>query len=73
MELSSARKRLFLTGLKLSHKKKTPRKPEAFFGRLAAFETACLLSGAGGRNRTADLFITNELLYQLSYTGTLSN
>jgi hypothetical protein len=25
--------------------------------------------GAGGRNRTADLFITNELLYQLSYTG----
>ena len=25
--------------------------------------------GAGGRNRTADLLITNELLYQLSYAG----
>ena len=26
-------------------------------------------NGAGGRNRTADLLITNELLYQLSYAG----
>jgi hypothetical protein len=26
-------------------------------------------SGAGERNRTLDLFITNELLYRLSYTG----
>ena len=26
--------------------------------------------GAAERNRTADLFITNELLYQLSYSGT---
>jgi hypothetical protein len=25
--------------------------------------------GAGGRNRTRDLMITNQLLYQLSYTG----
>ena len=25
--------------------------------------------GAAERNRTADLFITNELLYQLSYSG----
>ena len=25
--------------------------------------------GAGERNRTLDLLITNELLYQLSYTG----
>lgn len=25
--------------------------------------------GAGERSRTPDLFITNELLYQLSYTG----
>ncbi len=25
--------------------------------------------GAGERNRTLDLFITNELLYRLSYTG----
>ena len=27
-------------------------------------------SGAGERNRTLDLLITSELLYQLSYTGT---
>ena len=25
--------------------------------------------GAGGRNRTPDLLITNQLLYQLSYTS----
>ena len=28
-----------------------------------------VLSGAGDRSRTYDLLITNELLYQLSYTG----
>ena len=27
------------------------------------------LSGAGGRTRTADQLITNQLLYRLSYTG----
>jgi hypothetical protein len=27
------------------------------------------LNGAGERNRTLDLLITSELLYQLSYTG----
>lgn len=27
------------------------------------------LIGAGERNRTLDLLITNELLYRLSYTG----
>ena len=26
-------------------------------------------NGAGGRNRTPDLLITNQLLYQLSYTS----
>jgi hypothetical protein len=31
--------------------------------------TRFFLSGAGERNRTLDLLITNELLYQLSYTG----
>ena len=32
--------------------------------------TICIKSfGANGRNRTVDLLITNELLYQLSYTG----
>ena len=29
------------------------------------------LSGAGSRNRTRDLLITNQLLYQLSYAGVL--
>ncbi len=28
------------------------------------------LFGAGGRTRTPDLLITNQLLYQLSYTST---
>lgn len=28
-----------------------------------------MLIGAGERNRTLDLLITSELLYQLSYTG----
>lgn len=27
------------------------------------------ISGAGGRTRTDDLLITNQLLYQLSYAG----
>jgi hypothetical protein len=27
------------------------------------------LSGAGKRNRTSDLLITNQLLYRLSYSG----
>src|SRR5574344_666919 len=29
--------------------------------------------GAGGRTRTPDLLITNQLLYRLSYTGILFN
>ena len=28
-----------------------------------------LLGGAGNRNRTYDLIITNDALYQLSYSG----
>ncbi len=28
-------------------------------------------SGAGERSRTLDLLITSQLLYQLSYTGTI--
>jgi hypothetical protein len=30
-------------------------------------------SGAGKRNRTPDLLITNELLYRLSYSGWRQN
>ncbi|CAN0237244.1 unnamed protein product, partial [Chrysoparadoxa australica] len=29
----------------------------------------CLKNGAPTRTRTADLLITNQLLYQLSYSG----
>ena len=29
----------------------------------------CIADGAGKRNRTSDLRITNALLYQLSYSG----
>ena len=28
-----------------------------------------MMNGAGEGNRTSDLLITNQLLYQLSYTG----
>ena len=31
---------------------------------------ACSDAGAGGRIRTPDLLITNQLLYRLSYTST---
>ena len=31
-----------------------------------------LIIGAGKRSRTSDLLITNELLYQLSYSGVYS-
>ena len=31
------------------------------------------INGAGSRNRTNDLRITNALLYQLSYTGQVAN
>lgn len=32
-----------------------------------------MMSGAGTRNRTADLLITNQSLYQLSYPGKFSD
>ena len=38
---------------------------------LAFLLRPCLV-GADGRIRTADLLITNQLLYQLSYIGTLN-
>ena len=41
-----------------------------FFERFqTCSDTIKLWSGAGERNRTLDLLITSELLYQLSYTG----
>ena len=41
--------------------------------RLHAFkENISTKNGAAGRGRTCDLLVTNELLYQLSYSGTLT-
>lgn len=34
-----------------------------------AWHCMSLFNGAGTRNRTRDLLITSQLLYQLSYTG----
>jgi hypothetical protein len=34
---------------------------------------SCYEIGAGGRIRTPDLLITNQLLYQLSYTSTTTS
>ena len=33
------------------------------------YKELCYYFGAGKRNRTPDLLITNELLYRLSYSG----
>lgn len=40
------------------------------FAILEAFTTGWKINGAPTRTRTADLLITNQLLYQLSYRGT---
>ena len=42
------------------------------FGHSGTLPYSLLKSGAGGRTRTPDLLITNQLLYQLSYTGRCS-
>ena len=39
---------------------------------VASFTFEATYSGAGSRVRTDDLLITNQLLYQLSYTGVIS-
>ena len=38
-------------------------------GTLPNIQLRYLVGGAGGRTRTPDLLITNQLLYQLSYTS----
>ena len=50
-------------------KSKTADLQSAPFGRSG---TLPYLIGAGGRTRTPDLLITNQLLYQLSYTSICS-
>ena len=39
-------------------------------GTLPNIQLRYLVGGAGGRTRTPNLLITNQLLYQLSYTST---
>ena len=43
--------------------------PEKNKGLAATYLLTLSNLGAGERSRTPDLLITNELLYQLSYTG----
>ena len=50
-------------------KSKTADLQSAPFGRSG---TLPYLIGAGGRTRTPDLLITNQLLYQLSYSSICS-
>ncbi len=38
-------------------------------GAVAGVGSNRAMNGAGERSRTSDLLITNQLLYQLSYTG----
>jgi hypothetical protein len=45
------------------------RQKAGFRGVQAISDTQGALYGAGTRNRTRDLLITSQLLYQLSYTG----
>ena len=49
-------------------KSKTTDLQSAPFGHSGTLP--CIRIGAGGRTRTPDLLITNQLLYQLSYTST---
>ncbi len=42
------------------------------FGRSGTLPYSVKMRGAGGRTRTPDLLITNQLLYQLSYTSALN-
>ena len=42
--------------------------PEMYLWKI---KSAGQKNGANERNRTADLFITSELLYRLSYIGTV--
>ena len=39
------------------------------FGHSGTYPYLYAVGGAGGRTRTPDLLITNQLLYQLSYTS----
>ena len=50
-------------------KSKTTDLQSAPFGHLGTPPYEILKRGAGGRIRTPDLLITNQLLYQLSYTS----
>ena len=46
-----------------------PRKPRIYRALEIKGDKERQENGAGDRNRTCDLLITNELLYRLSYTG----
>lgn len=48
---------------------KGQRKPESKKPNLESWAKCLILIGADDRNRTGDLLVTSELLYQLSYIG----
>ena len=45
----------------------------AVYAAGGVFKTECLENGAPGETRTPDHLITNQMLYQLSYKGTVSD
>ena len=52
------------------HEKAVQDKPLIISAYLDVMRFHGIISGAPTRTRTADLLITNQLLYQLSYRGT---
>ena len=70
--LSSDKRRFFLVGRDGFEPSKslTADLQSAPFGHSGTYPYSFFsLNGAGGRTRTPDLLITNQLLYQLSYTS----
>ena len=55
----------------IGHKK--GRKPYFYWVYRPLLDYMKLVLGAGNRNRTYDLIITNDALYQLSYPGVVGN
>ena len=53
--------------------KKQRNKEKGVSGRLPKTPDSLGFTGAGVRSRTADFLITSEILYQLSYAGTVEN
>lgn len=53
--------------------KKQRNKEEGVFQKISKMPYSLGITGAGVRSRTADFLITSEILYQLSYAGTVES